>query len=141
MLLLAVSVCVHNVYTLTSAEEFSSVQLQLKEARQKIEELQRERIILTDDLSRSSKSLVQFRTECGHANATVTSLRSLLEEREQEKAELVARVTSQSAEMTALRDSTTEMRNKLSMAELLQQQVCVCVCTCTCMCVRACACI
>ncbi len=82
---------------------------------------------MTEDLSRSSKSLIQSRTECQHANTRVSSLRDSLEEKEQERAELVAKVTSLSAELTALREEVSELRNKLNMAELLQQQVCLCV--------------
>ncbi len=53
-------------------------------------------------------------------------MRELLEDQQQENTELVARVTTQSTELVALRDAATEMRGKLNMSELLQQQVCVC---------------
>ena len=86
--------------------------------------------MLTEEFSRSSKALAQARIDASEARDGLARIRGLLEDQQQENTELVARVTTQSTELVALRDTATEMRSKLNMSELLQQQVqCVCVCT------------
>ena len=88
--------------------------------------------MLTEEFSRSSKALAQSRIDVSEARDGLARIRGLLEDQQQENTELVARVTTQSTELVALRDTATEMRSKLNMSELLQQQVqCVCVCVCT----------
>ncbi len=85
--------------------------------------------MLTEEFSRSSKALAQSRIDVSEARDGLARMRGLLEDQQQENTELVARVTTQSTELVALRDTATEMRSKLNMSELLQQQVqCVCVC-------------
>ena len=85
--------------------------------------------MLTEEFSRSSKALAQSRIDVSEARDGLARIRGLLEDQQQENTELVARVTTQSTELVALRDTATEMRSKLNMSELLQQQVqCVCVC-------------
>ena len=88
--------------------------------------MRREHTVLTEDLLRSSKSLTQSRIDTSEARDSLVKMRELLEDQQQESTELVARVTTQSTELVALRDAATEMRGKLNMSELLQQQVCVC---------------
>ncbi len=91
--------------------------------------MQRERTVLTEEFSQSSKALAQSRIDVSEARDGLARIRGLLEDQQQENTELVARVTTQSTELVALRDTATEMRSKLNMSELLQQQVqCVCVC-------------
>ncbi len=85
--------------------------------------------MLTEEFSQSSKALAQSRIDASEARDGLARMRGLLEDQQQENTELVARVTTQSTELVALRDTATEMRSKLNMSELLQQQVqCVCVC-------------
>ena len=91
--------------------------------------MRRERTVLTEEFSQSSKALAQSRIDASEARDGLARMRGLLEDQQQENTELVARVTTQSTELVALRDTATEMRSKLNMSELLQQQVqCVCVC-------------
>ena len=101
---------------------------QLKVLRLKIEEIQRERSTLSDELARSSKALAQSRSSYRKTCDNVDRLRGLLEDQQQENTELISKITSQSAEVAQLQSSNTELQSKLNMAELLTQQVCVCVC-------------
>lgn len=109
-----------------SSDECSDLHIQLKKLHQKIEEQQRERTVLSDELSRATKALTQSREETLQANKSLVKLKRSLEDEQQINTELTAKVTAQSAELCSLRTAVTDMKGKLSMAELLQQQVCEC---------------
>ena len=109
---------------MSSLEEGAAVETQLKVLRLKIEDNQRERSTLSDELARSSKALSQSRSSYRESCDNVDRLRSLLEDQQQENTELISKITSQSAEVASLQASNTELQSKLNMAELLTQQVC-----------------
>lgn len=66
----------------------------------------------------------EAKSENAELRRSLERLRASLEDQQEEGTELISKVTAQSAEIVQLQDANTELRSKLSMAELLTQQVC-----------------
>ena len=89
----------------------------LKATRQKLEEIERDKLLLSDKLLRKERSRTETHSEVSKLRDAVDRLRASLEDQQQENTELISKITSQAAEITNLRNSNTDLQSKLNMAE------------------------
>ena len=117
------SIDITYTHTLIPKGECSDVRSHLKATRQKLEEIERDKLLLSDKLLRKERSRTETHSEVSKLRDAVDRLRASLEDQQQENTELISKITSQAAEITNLRNSNTDLQSKLNMAELLTQQV------------------
>ncbi len=89
-------------------------------------ELERELLTASSELSGKREELKHLKYTNSELQLSLERLRAALEDQQEESTELISKVTAHSAEMAQLRSTNMELQSKLSMAELLTQQVCSC---------------
>jgi predicted nuclease with TOPRIM domain len=90
-----------------------------KGSQRKLSDLERELHTVSSQLAGNREA----KSESAELRKSLERLRASLEEQQEESTELISRVTAQSAEIVQLQGMNVELQSKLSMAELLTQQV------------------
>ena len=97
----------------------------LKATRQKLTKLEKDTVTTSTELTRKTEELRRSKLEREELRKSLEHLRSSLEDQQEEGTELISKVAAQSAEIVQLQSINTDLQSKLTMSELLTQQVCV----------------
>ena len=104
-------------------EESKDRDSQSEKTRLRLADLEKQLLAATSDLSGHQAELKALKSRNSELEATLERTRAALEEQREESTELISKVTAQSAEKVKLQNANVELQSKLSMAELLTQQV------------------
>ncbi|CAI8037755.1 Golgin subfamily A member 2 [Geodia barretti] len=103
--------------------EVEDLRSRLQSTRLQLEENERLKLSLIEDRTKLDRSLLEERRGREEAEGALQKMKTALEDTRQENTELVSKVTGQAADLHSLQQTTSDLRSRLTMAELLNQQL------------------
>jgi chromosome segregation ATPase len=103
--------------------EVEDLKNHLHSTRQHLEENERTKLSLVEEKAHMERVMSQMSGHREEMERSLQKVKMALEDTHQENTELISKVTSQAAELHSLKETNMGLQSKLSMAELLAQQL------------------